>query len=91
MIMVTTTTVDSNSLNEIELQTTSHDSNILALVNTEKDGKVTNQSKNDVIKLKKEGNEDPDWNGTNTLPIIKSEYYATLHKGEINHHILSRI
>lgn len=81
MKMVTATTVDSDSLNEIELQTTSHDSNILALVNTEKDGKVTNQSKNDVIKLKKDGNEDQDLNGTNTPLINKSENDVTIHKG----------
>ena len=81
MIMVTTTTVDSNSLNEIELQTTSHDSNSQAPVCTEKDGKVTNQSKNDVIKPKNGRNEDPDWNGTNTLPINKSENDVTIHKG----------
>ena len=86
---MTTTAVDFNSLDEIELQTTSHDSNILAPVSMEKDGKVTNQSKNDVIKLKKEVNEDQDGNGTNTLPINKSENDVTIHKGKIIHHILS--
>ena len=80
-----TETGDSNSGNQIELQTLAHDSNILSPGSIENIGGVTSKSSHhssrDAIKLEKEGNEDQDLNDINEPLIDKSANEVTIHKG----------